>query len=278
MAKFQLGASVAFHSLAIRVKDRDKMIAFYRDQIGFALKGEENALAILGTKCSEEERFFLEESPRAQDLFGTTKKLNHFLLTVQTKEEIFAIIARLKQANYPEYHVQIDAHQIQLTSSDPEENKLIVRYVQPTQRLVEQTVDELDFDQIDATIGLAANCQIAAIHLNVLDTAAQANFLEKGLGLVFDKTSDTWSIPSVPVQWSATATTDATVAMASHEVIGLEFIKLTISQADLVALANHLSEQNITFFIDKKQTILTVDDPVGVEWWFEYQRPKGHNK
>lgn len=54
-------------TLALRVKDRDKMIDFYQGLIGFNLKQEENTLAILGVKEDNTQHLWLEESPRAEE-------------------------------------------------------------------------------------------------------------------------------------------------------------------------------------------------------------------
>ena len=81
MKDFKLGSATYLKSVAIRVKDRDKMIDFYKNTIGFDLKREENELAILGTEERDSENAIAsEESPRADDHFGEIKKLNRFLI------------------------------------------------------------------------------------------------------------------------------------------------------------------------------------------------------
>lgn len=50
MTDFLLGSSTKLLTVAIRVKDRDQAIAFYRDVLGFELKREENELAIFWSK------------------------------------------------------------------------------------------------------------------------------------------------------------------------------------------------------------------------------------
>ena len=49
MENFHLG-KLSLKTIAIRVRDRDGMIHFYRDIIGLHLLREENELAILGYK------------------------------------------------------------------------------------------------------------------------------------------------------------------------------------------------------------------------------------
>jgi catechol 2,3-dioxygenase len=54
----------------------------------------------------------------------------------------------------------------------------------------------------------------------------------------------------------------------SHEILGLEFLKFFISEENILDLEKHLSELKKEFFIDKKKSILTIYDAVGIEWWF----------
>lgn len=80
MKDFQLGAATYLKSVAIRVKDRDKMINFYKNVVGFDLKREENELAILGTEEAGSEMLLLEESPRANDHMGGDQKAEPFFI------------------------------------------------------------------------------------------------------------------------------------------------------------------------------------------------------
>ena len=33
-------------------------------------------------------------------------------------------------------------------------------------------------------------------------------------------------------------------------------------------LVQHLKEYSVDFFLDKKHTVLTIYDAIGIEWWF----------
>ena len=57
-------------------------------------------------------------------------------------------------------------------------------------------------------------------------------------------------------------------------VLGLDFLKLTMEEADLLALEQHLIEKEQDFYIDKKKQILTIFDPMGIEWWFILKKNK----
>jgi len=97
MTDFLLGSSTKLLTVAIRVKDRDQAIAFYRDVLGFELKREENELAIFGLKGLDREVLWLEESPRANDHFGEIKKMQRIVLAVSSLEEAATIASNAQQ-------------------------------------------------------------------------------------------------------------------------------------------------------------------------------------
>lgn len=266
MGQFQLGPSTKLVSLAIRVKDRDKMIAFYRDIIGFSLKSEENALAIMGTDNHPEERFLLEESPRADDHFGKTKKLQHIILQVPSLPELAAIAARLATQEI-EYQVHVTEATVTVNLKDPEENQWVISY---QKEAADQLVDAADLvcDQTDTSIRLTEAIQFVGVALNVLDQNVQQAFLADQLGFELNQQAELHS-PTLSFVVTANQVSDPTVALTSDEVIGLEFIKFVLDQNDLLALEKNLLDSDYDFFIDKKKSVLTVYDSVGVEWWFE---------
>ncbi|MFD2728550.1 CppA N-terminal domain-containing protein [Enterococcus camelliae] len=272
MGQFQLGPSAELLSVAIRVKDRDKMIAFYRDIIGFSLKSEENALAIMGTDQHPEERFLLEESPRAQDYFGKTKKLHHLTLQVQSLAELAAIAARLAKVADQHYQIEVTDSVIEVKVVDPEENQWVICYQKKASDQVITSSEELVTEQTDASIRLAETIQFVSVALNVHDMEEEVAFLTTNMGLKNNSQEKTVHVPSVSFSVVANQVSDPTVKLASHEVIGLEFIKFRMDQKDLLALEENLVASSKDFFIDQKKTILTVYDSVGVEWWFEQSK------
>lgn len=259
MSGFKLGNATELATVAIRVKDRDKMIAFYRDLVGFELKGEENALAIMGTSKAENEQLWLEESPRADDHFGQVKKMQSFTLSIPTVSELGAIYNRLKAANYPIENEAI-AETITIHIIDPEENHVKIITSQTGEV---KTVDELGAVGNHELVRLSPEAQIRNIHLNVNNLSDEAAFLE-GIAAISQDGVQTNEHFHVLLDESPSEA----IAIDSHKIIGLEFLKFLVSEEKLLELEKLLNEQKKDFFIDKKKSILTIYDAIGVEWWF----------
>ncbi|EOL81819.1 hypothetical protein UMW_02207 [Enterococcus faecalis EnGen0295] len=51
--------------------------------------------------------------------------------------------------------------------------------------------------------------------------------------------------------------------------LGLDFFTIKLSdQEHILAMEQQLTAKNQEFFIDQKKAIVTVFDPIGLEWWF----------
>ncbi len=260
MSGFNLGSTTELATVAIRVKDRDKMIAFYRDLIGFVLKGEENALAIMGTVEDKSERLWLEESPRANDHFGEIKKLQCFTLNVASVAELGDIYARLKHSAYPAT-VNLGENEVCVVLRDPEENQLALY----TQATVADEAQLLAAGQ-GAYPHLSAAARFDRVHLNVNNLEEEAAFLNDVLGFTADQSR--YLLNEANFQVGLNETDSTAITVESHEILGLEFLKFLISEENILALERHLTELKQEFFIDKKKSILTIYDAIGIEWWF----------
>ncbi|EOH88735.1 VOC family protein [Enterococcus villorum] len=273
MRDFKLGSDTYLKSVAIRVKDRDKMIDFYKNTIGFDLKREENELAILGTQEQDSEMLLLEESPRANDHFGEIKKLNRFSLVIPTVEELADILSRIRKKNYPIECALEDDGRIGILLKDPEENQLEI-YHRDSEIKVGDNPEELDQEsllrQSDETYKkLSADSYFETIHLNVLDVAKQRHFLSNLLGLkVHEEKNGLYVLNEGDFQVGITEATSEAIALPTHEILGLDFLKFVVDQESMENLIHHLKEQAVDFFLDQKQNVLTIYDTVGIEWWF----------
>lgn len=264
MSNFVLANTVELATVAIRVKDRDKMIAFYRDLIGFDLKREENALAIMGTLNSKEGILWLEESPRADDHFGKVKKLRSMTLIVPSIAELSDVYTRLQKAEYPIAEVAFSENRASFTLIDPEENQLELT-AHSNEKV--QNIEELVTAGTGECVHLSEGTQVKKVHLNVRDSAKEAAFLANQLG-VSPIEKDSYQVVEQNFFIDMTETESDAIDIASHEIIGLEFLKFLIDADGLAALEQHLQEIGQEYFVDKKKNILTVYDSVGVEWWF----------
>lgn len=261
MSSFTLGKTAKLETITIRVKNRDEMIAFYREIIGFTLKQEENALAIMGIRESVLEHLWLEESPRAHSHFGEIKKLASYTIQVASLAELASIYCRVLKNKISVIDLIFTNEMIQLTLLDPEENQLVVYVAQPKGQAI-QTPKAL-LEQGDETTTLAPTTQLVGVHLNAPNKKEAMTFFQDVLGIGSE-------VPLLTV----TDTDGKQFLTAEDEVLGLDFLKFGIEEADLLALEQHLTLKAQDFYIDKKKSILTVFDPMGVEWWFMREKGK----
>ena len=269
MSGFTLGNSATLATVTIRVKDRDKMIAFYRDLIGFALKQEENALAIMGTKENEKEQIWLEESPRATDHFGETKRLANYAIWLDSLTDIASVYQRLKKAAYANLQVNITPTQVTLNIIDPEENILILSCLNSEEKVkLEADLSALATEEARF---LAPSTRVSTLSFNTPDISQMQDFFNQTLG--FQKKATSVSLPDTLDIELNTSNSDK-ILTPSHEILGIDFVKFILSETDLFALEQHLISIEQEYFIDQKKTILTVYDPIGIEWWFMREKVK----
>ncbi|WP_165005310.1 MULTISPECIES: VOC family protein [unclassified Enterococcus] len=273
MKDFKLGAATSLKSVAIRVKDRDKMIDFYKNTIGFDLKREENELAILGTEENGSEMLLLEESPRANDHIGEIKKLNRFSLIIPSVEEMADILCRIRKTNYPIKDALEDHGRLGILLSDPEENEIEI-YHEERKDDQKETPERMDQEALlrkseEKFSKLSAGSYFEKIHLNVTDLTKERKFLEHVLGLkVQNEENKLYVLNEGDFHVGLTEAQGEALNLPTDEVIGLDFLKFVIDPDSMENLITHLEELAIDFFLDKKHTVLTIYDSIGIEWWF----------
>ena len=60
-----------------------------------------------------------------------------------------------------------------------------------------------------------------------------------------------------------------TIDLPTHEVLGLDFLKIAIDKEDLLTLEAHLTDSKARILLlIKRKTLLTTYDTIGIEWWF----------
>ena len=267
MSSFMLGSTTLLETLTIRVKNRNNMIDFYRGVLGFKLKQEENALAIMGVDNSDVEQIWLEESPRAREHFGEVKKLANVTIEVGSISELSSIYQRAVKAAIPVESVVFSSEIITMEVIDPEHNHLILTAVQEAQAVetmeVFQTQGQLETMLSEAT-------RVKGLTLYVPNKANAVAFYTNVLGF----TAELQTTNEKPLAIALEESNEANIETPTHEILGIDFLKFSLSEADLLALEAHLLTANYEFFIDKKKSILTIYDTVGVEWWFLKEKTK----
>ncbi|MEY8445496.1 VOC family protein [Enterococcus ratti] len=281
MKDFKLGAAIYLKSIAIRVKDRNKMIDFYKNTIGFDLKREENELAILGTQEQDSEMLLLEESPRANDYFGEIKKLRRLSLVIPSVEEMADILCRIRKTNYPIEGALEDQGRMGIFLKDPEGNELEIYHEETKEQNQLKVMDQesLLHKSKETYKKLSADTYFEKIHLHVFDRLKERHFLNDLLGLkIHDEKNDIYVLNEGIFQVGITETKSKAMALPTHEVLGLDFLKFVITQESMERLIQHLKSFKVDFFLDQRHTVLTIYDSIGVEWWFVIDTKKVKNK
>ncbi len=269
----KFGDQTRLQTVAIRVKNRDAMIAFYRDIIGFGLKREENELAIMGIPTPRNESLWLEESPRAEDFFGEVKKLKRLCLVIPSEEELADLLFRIEKKGYPFEDALYDEGVMGFLVNDPEGNQLEI-YFGSTQRDGVHTPQPLNRDKLLSKARgnypmLSDGAFFDKVHLNTADVAAETSFLQEVLGFrVKDETGGMAVLNNGHFHVGLSQAQGGTVALDTAKVLGLDFLRFHVTKEEMTSLASHLEGLNQEFFINKGQTILTIYDPTGIEWWF----------
>lgn len=270
LEKFDLG-ELSLKTIAIRVKNRDLLIHFYRDIIGFHLLREENELAILGYKEPYREILWLEESPRAEEHFGEVKRLARISLVVPNEEELANVYARIKKNDYEVKSALASGEEKGLLVEDPEGNQLEIFYAPSKERSTAEII-QVDFEKL---LKKATNKEkiheayFDKVHLNVNNLAQQEKFLEEVLGLKTQTETDkVVALNRGDFNVGLSEVEGGVIDLPTDKVLGLDFLQFKISQEDLIALIANLEKEEREFFADKKQTLVTIYDPIGIEWWF----------
>lgn len=268
MKDFKLGTSTYLKSVAIRVKDRNKMIDFYRNTIGFDLKREENELAILGTDEVGSEMLLLEESPGANDHFGSIKKLNRYSLIIPSIEEMSDILCRIRKTKYTIENEIDDQDRLGILLKDPEGNIIEIyhRANQETEQLDQESLLRKSEEKFKK---LSADAYFEKVYLNVTDIEKEHQFLNNILGLkIYDEESRVYVLNESEFHVELTEVDSDIIDLPTDEVIGLDFLKFVVDKASMENLITHLTDESIDFYLDKNHTVLTIYDAIGIEWWF----------
>ncbi|GCF95140.1 extradiol dioxygenase [Enterococcus florum] len=270
MGIFDLGV-LTLKTIAIRVKNRDLMIHFYRDIVGFHLLREENELAILGYKDPATELLWLEESPRAEEYSGEIKKLQRFSLVVPNIEELANVLYRANKENYPIKDALQAEGEKGLLIEDPEGNEIEIFYGPSKDR---STVKPEAFS-LDSLLKKATKREkvhhsyFDKIHLNVSDVEKEQQFLSDVLGLrTYDEKNDVRVLNRGDFNVGLSYASGGTIDLPTDKVLGLDFIRFQVTKAKLAKLLAHLEENDKEYYVDKKQTMITIYDAIGIEWWF----------
>jgi catechol 2,3-dioxygenase len=270
-------------NIALRVKKFDEMIDFYQKIVGFSLLREENNLAIFGTKSPYDELLILEDTPMGTVDRGHAKKLARFSLRITSKEEFYKILRQMLHFNIPLLETKENKCSQAFMIEDPEGNHLAIYHFDP---VLWKSGDCREFRPIDLTFvkkrypfghgKLMGDVSLGQLHLNVQDLEASRFFYHELLGMNPEEEGrHLFSLDLEKRFGLKVADIQVDEAMGAWENLGIDFATLAVTDRKVLEkIAQNLNKFEIEFFMDKKQKILTVYDPNGIEWWFmrDYKR------
>lgn len=116
---------------------------------------------------------------------------------------------------------------------------------------------------------LTSGAYFEKIHLNVSDLAKERQFLSHVLGLkVHNEENGLHVLNEGDFHVGLNQAVGGTIDLPTDEVLGLDFLKFVVTPENMETLIEHLQAENLDFFVDKKKSVITVYDAIGIEWWF----------
>lgn len=275
MEKFQLSEDVYVRTVALRVKDVEKMVRFYKNVLGFILKLEENNLSIFGSQEKDSRLLILEEADPDEEQVVSLNKAVCLSLRIPTKEEFGSLLRRITAHNYPIDKSVQRGDRKSIFLADPEGNELEISY----QHSVDQTVAVAESLDIQSLIqesnvlysSLSADVGFDRIKLRVENKSEHLTFYQDVLGMFSGAASmDKLSMKNGNFEiYLADSVNQNENKLEREEHLGVDFFVLGLeTETEMKSLKQHLEDKQQKFFVDKKLTILTIYDPSDIEWWF----------
>lgn len=188
---FQMPAETSLAGLTLRVRERQAMLAFYRDLLGLAASPPDGTVTL--TPGEGAFTLGLEVNPQAPPRLARSLGLYHFALLLPTRPALAAILRRLLEAQWPvdgaSDHIVSEAVYLR----DPEGNGIELARDRPreewtyTNGQLVMVSDMLDVDGLLATTpaatGLHPGTRLGHMHLSVSDLSKGEAFYAGGLGL-----------------------------------------------------------------------------------------------
>ena len=151
------------------------------------------------------------------------------------------------------------------------------------ERIFKQTLPSMDQEALlrkseEKFSKLSTGSYFEKIHLNVTNLTKERQFLNHVLGLkVHNEEEGIHVLNEGDFHVGLTEASGGAIDLPTDEVFGLDFLKFMIDTESMEGLIAHLQQLSVDFFLDKKHTVLTIYDAIGIEWWF-VSEPKEKNK
>lgn len=284
MVSFSLSPNTDLASVAIKVKDFDKMLNFYQDVVGLDLINEENDMAILGIKSKKKKLLGLIANPEGKDGSNTHAGLYHTTFVLPTQNDLALFMKQLMAINYPIEGTSDHGYCKSIYINDPENNRLEFSWDKPkkswplTDGKIDGVTKELDLPRfLGSSEGtydrIPRDSKMGHVHLSVADLDESYDFYVNSLGFSI-KDDDFVQTHFLSVndyhhqiglnQWRPSGT-----YLVEEYDLGVDHITFSIpTMDDLLALKDNLNNTNKKFYFNKGKQIIGIYDPSGIQLWF----------
>ncbi len=284
MGSFSLDKNTNIASIALKVKDLDRMIGFYRRVIGFHLINEENDMAIMGIGSKRQKLIGLIREPEGKEGSNTLTGLYHVAFVFPSREEFARFLKHLMIMNYPIEGKSDHGYSECVYLSDPEGNRISIGWDKPKKEWpivngsIEGVAEELDIqsvlENVEGTFDeVSDETKLGHVHLSVSKLAESAVFYKDTLGFSSTNQEDLRTVflsangyhhQLAINEWTPIATKNV-----SETDLGVDHITFSMPNIDaLLALKEQLESKEIDFYFNKGKKIIGVNDPNGIQLWF----------
>ncbi|MEG0550044.1 MAG: VOC family protein [Vagococcus sp.] len=285
MGSFSLDPKTKLASVALRVKDFDKMVGFYRHVVRLDLINEENDMAIMGIGEKRRKLVGLIATPEGKEDSNTRTGLYHMAFVFPTREDFALFMKHLILLNYPIEGKSDHGYSESVYINDPEGNRLEFSWDKPKEEwpLLEGKINgvtkELDIQKFLCRVegefeSIPEETKVGHVHLSVLDLEESYRFYVDKLGF-FMKDDDFAHTHFLTVndyhhQIALNEWTPASQKSFAKETdLGVDHITFDLPNFEsLLELKEHLTESGTEFYFNKGKKIIGISDPNGIQLWF----------
>ena len=285
MGSFSLDQNTSLASVALKVKDLDKMIGFYRHVLGFHLINEENDMAIMGIGSKRKKLLGLIREPDGKEGSNTLTGLYHVAFVLPSREEFGLFLKHLMIMDYPIEGKSDHGYAECVYLNDPEGNRVNIGWDRPKEEwpieegVINGVTKELDVQSVLSKVEgefdeVSDNTKVGHIHLSVSDLEKSYYFYKDILGFTLknDDVSRTkfLSINNYHHQIAINEWTPASNESVVGETdLGVDHVTFEMPSIEsLLELKNQLETFDIEFYFNKGKKIIGLNDPNGIQLWF----------
>ncbi len=285
MGSFSLDPKTKLASVALKVRDFDRMVEFYRHVVGLDLISEENDMAIMGIGNKRKKLIGLIATPEGKEDSNTRTGLYHMAFVLPTREDLALILKHLIILNYPLEGKSDHGYSESVYINDPEGNRLEFSWDKPKEEwpLLEGKINgvtkNLDIQKMLTRVKgtyktIPEETRIGHVHLSIMDLNESFSFYVNTLG--FSEKDDNFAkthfltVNDYHHQIALNEWTPATKKnYAKEKDLGVDHVTFNISTIEeLVKLKEQLTSLDYDFYFNKGKKIIGLSDPNGIQLWF----------